>query len=188
MIQAKKLTLIWLALGLIFSLLVMITVFTGLSGKVYVTEPEGIRNTAETLLEAVRTGSWDSLNETIMGQTSLAPALGEVGSAQQLIYEAYQESLQWTIQDDFVVQGPYITQKIMVSCLDIPQITREISRILEDIDVDSDTLRSAAETVLKGQPQTSVHELTLTFQRKDHQWRVVPNSALQSLLSGFITH
>ena len=186
MIKVKRLTLFWLILGLIFSLLVVVTVFTGLSGKVYIADPEGIHETAETLLQAVRTGDWEILDETILGQPSLVPATGEAESAQRILYEAYQNSLQWTIPYEFQIQGPYAILKITISCLDIMQVTREMAGIPKDNSSAVD-LQSAVETVLNTRPQTVQHELTLTFRREDHQWRVVPNSALQTLLSGFIT-
>lgn len=187
--QEKKLTMFWLLGALICTLLVLIIVFSGISGKVRVTDPEGIREAAENLLEAVRTGDWESLNDVVAGDPIPAPAMGAPDSAERLIFEAYQNSLQWSIQEDYQIQGPYVTQKVNVSCLDIVQVTSDMAEILKNTESsDPAFLRSAAETVLNSASPLLQRDITLTFRREAHQWRAVPNSALQTLLSGFITH
>lgn len=188
MIQRKKLTLFWLLGTLICSVLVLLLVCSGLSGKVIVINPEDIHEATEKLLQTVRAGDWAALDDVVAGDSISAPEIGEPDSAERLIFESFQDSLQWNIQEDYQIQGPYVTKKVTVSCLDIVQVTREISEILEDIGTDPANLHSAAETVLNSAPPLLQRDITLTFRREDHQWRAVPNSALQALLSGFITH
>ena len=189
MIQGKKLPLFWLVGALVCSVLVLLLVCSGLSGKVIVINPEDIHEATEKLLQTVRAGDWAALDDVVAGDSISAPATGELDSAERFIFESFQDSLQWNIQEDYQIQGPYVTKKVTVSCLDIVQVTSDMAEILKNTESsDPAFLRSAAETVLNSASPLLQRDITLTFRREEHQWRAVPNSALQALLSGFITH
>ena len=191
--QAKKHALAWLAAGLLLSLLVFVVVLTGLSGGVVVTDPEGIPQAADMVMRNIQDGNWEALEAAVLGSPALAPRTGEADSAEALIWESYQESLQWTFQNGFDIQDAYVTQKITVTCLDIPGVTKSMSGNLDaeaaaNPELKSQFLYAAAEQVLASECPVAEYEITLTFVREKGRWLLVPNSALQALLSGFTAH
>lgn len=185
MVQRKNPALLWLGAGLLLSLLTLLVVFTGLAGNVLVTDPEGIPETADSVLKAVQTGDWKALEGLVSGNPPLVPATGEENTAEKAIWNAYQQSLTWVCGEGFEIRGPYVTQQVSVTCLDIARVTHAMAEILEDAPADAAALLSAAEKILESDPPMVQREITLTFRRGNGRWQLVPNSALQALLSGF---
>lgn len=186
--QTKIHTLLWLTAGLFCSLLVILTVLTGLSGKVLISDPEGIRESADAVMNAIQSGDWNALEDMVLGNPVLIPATGEEGSAERIIYYAYQESLRWTCKEEFQIQGSYVTQRISLTCLDIRCLTSAVAETLAESALSEDRtqlLRSATEQVLITYVPIAEQEITLVFLREQGQWKLVPNTALQTLLSGF---
>lgn len=188
MIQHNKTALLWLSVGLLFSLLVLLVIYEGLAGKVWVTNPEEIPDTANAVMNSVQTGDWYTLEDIVWGNARLSPEIGETGSAEEIIYTAYRKSLLWTCDESFDIRNEYVTQKITVTCLDIPAVTEAITGILSESVLNTEeypVLLSAAEEVLKSDPPMKQHEISLTFLCENGQWLLVPNNALLALLSGF---
>lgn len=193
MTQTKKRTLLWLAAGCVFSLLVLLIVSGGLSGNVLVTDPEGIPEAVDSVMNSTRTGDWKGLEQMISGNPSLSPETGKEDSAERIIWQAYLESLQWVCDEEFSVQGPCVSQQVTVTCLDISSITDAMAGILAESDPSAPEnkaklLGAAAEQVLQEDAPVLERKLTLTFHRKKGQWLLIPDSAFQALLSGFTAH
>ena len=189
MTQERKHTLIWFSAGLFCSLLVLTLVVTGLSGKVLVTDPDGIPEAVDVLMTAVCTGDRNALQEAVSGRTALNPVMGDEHTAERLLWEAYQNSLRWQCHEDFEILGGHVTQTVTVTCLDIPGAAKAIAGILEDTGTEgTEALHAAAQQVLQADAPMTQQELTLTFLREKGRWRVLPDAALLSLLSGFILH
>lgn len=186
MTQERKYTILWFSTGLLCVFLALLVVITGLSGKVLVTDAEGIPEAADAVLNCIRTGDWDTLQETVVSSPVLAPFVGEDGSAENQIWKSYQKSLQWSCPEGFTVRGPYVIQKVSVTCLDIPEITHVIAGILEDPDIHTaDAIQYAAEQALGSDAARKQQEISLTFQRDGDKWLLIPDRAFQALLSGF---
>ena len=178
----------WMIPGLVLSLLVFLVVFTGLKGNVTVTDPEGIYRSAEKLLQSIQSGDWEMLNNITEDHPGIQPQTGAEGTAERLIWNAYQESLQWSFADGFEIDGPQITLDATVSCLDISGFTRNLSGILAestDEDQREAALSSAVLDSLEGELPTVQRTIQLRFVRREGQWQIVPNQALLALLSGF---
>lgn len=195
MTKANKQTLLWLFAGLVFSLLTLLVIWTGLSGKVWITDPEGIPETADAIMDSIQTGDWAALEEMVLGSPSLTPRVGAPDSAEKMIWDAYRNSLQWSCEDPFRILGSLISQKVSVTCLDIPSVTDAISKTLAESDpaifvdtAQTERLPIAAADVLESEIPMIRREITLTFQRNQGHWMLVPNNALLKLLSGFIVH
>lgn len=192
MIQKKKSALPWLTLGMLLSLAVLLVVYTGLSGQVFIKDSEGIPAAADAVMNSIRSGDWQALDEMIAGSPGIAPETGEENSVEQMIWKAYQNSLQWTYDDSCHPDGRYVTLDISVTCLDIHGGTDAIAGILEESAADENQrellLHSTAQQVLKSDPPVKTSRITLTFQREHSQWKLTPNRALQALLSGFTVH
>ena len=193
MTKAKKQTLLWLFAGQVFSFLALLVIWTGLSGKVWIIDPEGIPETADAIMDSIQAGDWAALEEMVLGNPELAPNVGVQGSAERMIWDAYRNSLQWSCEDPFRIQGSLISQKVSVTCLDIPSVTDTISKTLSS--PDSTGIEAATQTVLLHTVAAHVleselpmirREITLTFQRGMGRWMLVPNNALLMLLSGLI--
>ena len=193
--QSKTVAKIWLLTGFLCSALVLLVVCTGLAGKTIVADPAGIPETANEVMDCIRYSNWEALSEMAYGCPSLVPATEEANSAQERIWKAYQESLQWTCPDDFALQDAYVTQKILVQCLDIHAVTGAMAEILSRSQASSaesekqeQLLYSAAEQVLLEEMPVTEREITLTFLRENGRWLVIPDRELQALLSGFTAY
>lgn len=193
MTKANKQTLLWFSAGLVFSFLTILVIWTGFSGKVWITDPEGIPETADAIMDSIQAGDWAALEEMVLGSPSLTPRVGAPDSAEKMIWDAYQNSLQWSCEDPFRIQGSLITQKVSITCLDIPSVTDTISKTLSSPDstgieaaTQTELLRTVAAHVLESELPMIRREITLTFQRGQGRWMLVPNNALLILLSGFI--
>lgn len=195
MSHTRKHTYLWLAAALLFSLLTFIVIGRGLSGKIIVKDSDGIPEAAETVLESLSAGDWTTLSQKVSGEPVLTPLIGPEGSAEEMIYQAYQNSLRWSCREGFTLQDSCVIQHITVTCLDIPGTTNAMAAVLAETTADSADpeereaiLYAAAEQVLAEDPPVAQYELALTFLREEKQWRVVPNNSFQALLSGFTTH
>ena len=190
--QTKKHALLWLAAGILFSLLVFAVVVTGLSGKVFVTDPEGIPEAADLVMECIRSDDRERLADAVDGHPVLTSAAANADSAEAVIWEAYRKSLQWSHPEDFRIRNDHVTLRIAVTCLDIRAVTDAMMGPLKtagadaaDPELRAQLLRAAAQQVLDTRMPVTEQEITLTFLRKEGRWLVVPDRAFQALLSGF---
>ena len=195
MTKANKQTLLWFSAGLVFSFLTILVVWTGLSGKVWITGPEEIPDAVDAVMTSIQTGDWVRLEEMISGNPELTPKVGAADSAEKMIWDAYRNSLQWSCEEPFRIHSSLITQKVSVTCMDIPGITDAISTMLSSADstgfdaaTQTEFLHTVAAHVLESELPMIRREITLTFQRNQGHWMLVPNNALLKLLSGFIVH
>ena len=193
MTNAKKQTLLWFSAGLVFSFLTILVVWTGLSGKVWITGPEEIPDAVDAVMTSIQTGDWVRLEEMISGNPELTPKVGAADSAEKMIWDAYRNSLQWSCEEPFRIHSSLITQKVSITCMDIPSITDAISTMLSSADstgfdaaTQTEFLHTVAAHVLESELPMIRREITLTFQRNQGHWMLVPNNALLMLLSGFI--
>ena len=195
MTKANKQTLLWLFAGLVFSLLTLLVIWTGFSGKVWITGPEEIPDAVDAVMTSIQTGDWVRLEEMVSGNPELTPKVGAADSAEKMIWDAYRNSLQWSCEEPFRIHSSLITQKVSVTCMDIPGITDAISTMLSSADstgfdaaTQTEFLHTVAAHVLESELPMIRREITLTFQRNQGHWMLVPNNALLKLLSGFIVH
>lgn len=195
MTKANKQTLLWFSAGLVFSFLTLLVIGTGLSGKVWITGPEEIPDAVDAVMTSIQTGDWVRLEEMVSGNPELTPKVGAADSAEKMIWDAYRDSLQWSCEEPFRIHGSLITQKVSITCMDIPSITDAISTMLSSADstgfdaaTQTEFLHTVAAHVLESELPMICREITLTFQRNQGHWMLVPNNALLKLLSGFIVH
>lgn len=195
MTKANKQTLLWFSAGLVFSFLTLLVIGTGLSGKVWITGPEEIPDAVDAVMTSIQTGDWVRLEEMVSGNPELTPKVGAEDSAEKMIWDAYRDSLQWSCEEPFRIHGSLITQKVSITCMDIPSITDAISTMLSSADstgfdaaTQTEFLHTVAAHVLESELPMIRREITLTFQRNQGHWMLVPNNALLKLLSGFIVH
>ena len=193
MTKANKQTLLWFSAGLVFSFLTLLVIGTGLSGKVWITGPEEIPDAVDAVMTSIQTGDWVRLEEMISGNPELTPKVGAADSAEKMIWDAYRNSLQWSCEEPFRIHSSLITQKVSITCMDIPSITDAISTMLSSADstgfdaaTQTEFLHTVAAHVLESELPMIRREITLTFQRNQGHWMLVPNNALLMLLSGFI--
>lgn len=181
-------TKLWTILGLLMSLSVILIVLSGLSGQVWIADVDGINQSAEQVLTSIKDSDWDKLNTLIDGNSDLIPQIGDENTAENLIWHAYTQSLQWEIDDTFQLQGACVTKSIVTTCLDISSLADQITDILSEsadyTDLNS-ALISATEQVLDEDIPLMQRKISMSFVRKDGDWKLVPNNALLSLLSAF---
>ena len=193
--QAKITTFLWFSLGIFFALLVLLVICSGLAGNVPVVDSEGIPEAADAVLSSIHTGNWQELEELVSGEPSLTPVTGEADSAEAILYDAFRDSLQWTCEEAYRIQGSLVTQAVTVTRLDIPGVTDAMAVILAESNASQATgqeqaqlLQAAAKQVLEAQVPMTQTNIVLTFRREQGCWMLVPNNAFKMLLSGFTAH
>ena len=191
MLQTRKYTLLWLTGGIVFSLLVLLTVSGGLAGNVTVTEPESIQEAVDTAMSSLRDGDWNTLEDMVSNAVGLTPVTGKPGSPEAMIYDTFRSSLQWSCEDTFTVKDHCIVQEVNVTCLDIQGITQSIAAVLKDSaneTVTQQLLQSATRQVLETDLPLIQRTIPLAFRREQNRWMLIPDHSLQVLISGFTTH
>lgn len=182
MASNKKNAFLWAAAGLLLSIMVLVLVFGGLKGGILVADEENIPVTADVILRSVQDGDWVSLSALVSGHPDLEPQLPEEGTAERLIWNAYQESLQWELEEGYTVDGSRITQNVTVTCLDIASV----SRVLQEMSMErSEAFVDAVQQLLSTEANTMQQTITLTMVRESGVWVIIPNNALLALMSGF---
>ena len=188
MTRRKIRTILWILAGLVLSLAAIAVVMTGLAGQVLVTDAEGISLAADNVMHCIQDGDWEELTSAVSGAPELSFQTGEENTAEDLIWDAYRQSLQWSCKDGYEVQGGQVIQQVTVNCLNISELTkqlREAMRQTEDNTASDHGLKAAAEEVLHRDMPMVQKEIRMCFVRTDGQWKLVPDSALLALLSGF---
>ena len=189
--KMRKPTLLWLSSGILLGLLVLLITFSGLAGNVWVTDSAGIADTTNTAMQCIQSNDWTSLEQLISGSLSLSPRTGEAATAEHLIWNCYCQSLQWDCEEGFEVRGPYVIQHITITCLDISCVTDRMRQILPEMPAEEESvnhaeiLQMAAEQALGIQPPVMEKKIKFTFTRENGSWKMIPDDALLSLLSGF---
>ena len=181
-------TMLWTIAGLMLSLAVLLVVLSGLSGQIFITDAHGITEAADDVMDSIQNGDWEQLNALLEADEELILQTGENGTVERLIWTEYQDSLQWCCADSYEILGSNAAQRITVTCLDIAELTEKMMVILPQLSEHSEreqALMAAAEQALESEPPVMQKEITMTFVRNDGQWKVVSNSALLALLSGF---
>ena len=186
--RRKKRTILWTLTGLLFSLAVLLVVFTGLTGQIRIADQPGLPMAADSVLMAIQTGDWATLELLLANDYDLEPITGEEGSPEHLIWEAYQQSLQWHCQQGFDVQGAQVIQNVSLTCLDIPALTRHMTMILPEVSEEvsaQEVLIAELNAALSEDLPTLKKDITMTFVRMNGQWKLIPDNTLLALLSGF---
>lgn len=186
--KRTKKTILWTLAGLLFSLSVFLVVISGLSGQIRIADAAGIPIAADSVMNAVHTGDWNTLELLVAEAYTLEPVTGEESSAERMIWDAYQQSLQWNCAEEYETDGAHVKQKVFVTCLDISALTGRMIEILPEIAelvAEEDLLAAAAETALSQDLPVLQKEITMTFVRVNGRWKLIPNNTLLALLSGF---
>lgn len=186
--RKTKKAIAWTVPGLVLSLLLILLVLSGLKGHVMIADTEGIGQSADRLMECVQSGDWETLNRLIADNTGIHPKTGSEDTAENMIWNAYQQSLQWRCADQYKLDGSRVTLDIEVTCLDISAFTRNLTGILaesSDGEQREASLAAAVKESLEGELPTTQQTITLHFVRGDGRWQIVSNQALLALLSGF---
>lgn len=176
----KKNAFLWTAAGLLLSIMVLVLVLGGLKGGILIADEENIPVTADAVLRSVQVGDWASLSALVSGHPDLEPQLPEDGTVERLIWNAYQSSLQWTLEG-YSVDGSRITQNVTVTCLDIASVSRQ----LRETPMERSEQLVTAEQLLSADIPTMQQTISLTMVRENGSWVIVPNNALLALMSGF---
>lgn len=182
MASNKKNAFQWAAAGLLLSIMVLVLVFDGLKGGILIADEENIPVTADAVLRSIQDGDWTSLTAMVSGHPDLELQLPEQGTAERLIWNAYQESLQWELEEGYTVDGSRINQNVTVTCLDIAAV----ARILQEMSMECyEAIDAAAQQLLPIENSTMQKTISLTMVRENGSWVIIPNNALLALMSGF---
>lgn len=187
MLRTKKSLQLWLLAGLILSLLALLVVAGGFAGNVLIVNPEEIPDAADAVMNCIQKGDWQSLRELVAGNPDLTPILDEKDSAEAVLWEAYRESLEWYCREPLDTRdNGLVAQNILVTCLDLRAAADAAASLLqENPQKNALTLTAAVEQALEINVPTVTYDVRLSFLRRDGQWLLVPDKALQEILSAF---
>lgn len=184
-------------------------VLMGLHGSARLRADTGpIYEAASLLLDTVRSGDYEAVSQQLLG----APELGntpEPDSAEGMLWDAWRESLTYTLADACTAEEAEVLMDAEIRCLDIPAVMDAIEAAMpkllvqkakafgseeaiydsehryRDEFVNSVLHDAAADALAKHHPE-AVHTLTLRLSRADGRWQVVPTQELQQLLCAWI--
>lgn len=209
--KMKRSVVLWLAAGVMVSLCTLAAVAYGVnSSPTVLVDSTEVLETAEQMLECVRSGDYDTLGQLLYGAPNLGTCPEESENAESLIWYAFLDSIQYQLPAECYALDSAVALDVRVSCLDISAVTDSLQTIAPELlaqkaqemdseqdiydeehnyreDFLSEVLRSATAQILAEQPQTMEREITLRLARSNDRWQVVPTEELLQFLSGFVS-
>lgn len=178
---------------------------------VLTSNPVEAENRIQEFMDAVCDADYDKVSACIAGNPSLGlsrEASDEVGV---LLWNAFTDSLSYTLVDDCYATDAGLAQKVSLTCLDISSVTgvlKERSQALleqrvaeaEDAteiydenneyreDFVMDVLYDAAVGALNTDAQQITTEFTVNLVYQDDQWMVVSDNTLLDAITGGILY
>lgn len=174
---------------------------------VMLSDASAAQECAEGLLDAVCRGNFRSAEGLLLGTPSLGADRQAKDAVGQLLWDAYLDSMEYTLEGDCYACDEGIAQDVTITALDFSSVTgvlKERSEALltkrveqaEDIsqvyDADNnyreefvmDVLYDAAAQALQTDAKTTQQKLTLYLVYRQGQWWVKPDRALIGAISG----
>lgn len=169
--------------------------------------PDSAQERTQALMELVCSGAFDDASLLLSGTPDLGLETPAAGTPEALIWDAWLDSLRYEFSGDCYVTSDGIARDVTVWGLDIPLTTQAISAeaqlLLEErlansadgsgiYDADGNLSKTFADQILydatvKGlsaPPQEVSRQMTLTLKYEHNQWMIVPDTQLQTFLSG----
>lgn len=177
------------------------------SSPAIVLHPLGARKCAEKMMIALSGGDYKTASSLMYGSPDLGKVPEDGNLAVELIWSEFLGSMEFTASGECYVTDSGVAMDVSVQTLDVPAViasmegyARELlgSRIasagdLSDIyDSDNNIRQEIKEQILRDATVQSLtnnlayqeHQLTLNLVFENGNWWVVPDAALQKVLSG----
>ena len=166
-------------------------------------------NQAQTLMDAVSEGDYETAGTVLLGDPELGVDRLPEDEAGRMIWEAFVESYQYELVGECYATDSGVSQNVRVTYLDIGSVTQNLrqrsrslleERIAQAEDVSElynennefheefvmAALYDAVRDALREDAKQTTVEFTLNLVYSDGVWLVVPDSALKSAISGGI--
>lgn len=181
-------SLLWCIVSLAAVFCIAAAIVDGFTGKtICLADPAVLTEPAEEALECAKTGDFTKLRRMLSGSPQLGKPFGEEGTAEDLLWKAYLESIQYRFPGTYTPSGEFLELDVQIDCLDLSAVTAKMGRpVLNPGQSREDALREAAAQVLSDTPPTMTRQLRLQLVRSESGWQVVLNQPLRQLLSGFV--
>ena len=176
---------------------------------ILVQQPESAREQVEDLMEAVCAGDYAAASALLYGNPDLGMERDAADRVGMLLWEAMESSRTYTLSDEFYATNTGVALDVQMSCLDMASVTvnlRERSQKLleqrmqeaEDPsevydenneyreDFVMEVLYDAAVEALAEDAKTTTQDVTLNLIYDRGQWKIMPEAALLSAISGGI--
>lgn len=193
----------WLMVAGVVILCSILVLVMGLSAN---TSPDTalLTQTADSAMQLTSAGDYPALSQLLLDTPELGNAPAPSDTAQGIIWQAWQESLHYTLSDPELEETPIV--RINVTCLDIGAVTTAMEAIAPELlqikadeaeteiyDADhaylpeflAGVLKDAAVQALEAAP-TMEREILLEFVRTQDGWFIRPTKSLLQMLSGFL--
>ena len=187
--KSKFTSFLWCIISLAVVLSIAAVTIDGLSGNtVSLVNPSILAEAAERTLECAKTGDFSQLRKMLSGTPQLGTPCGNGDSAEDLLWKAYLDSIQYDFPGTYDQSEALIELDVQISCLDISSAVEKMgSPVLKPGQSRQEALRDAAALVLSDAPPTMTRAMKLQLTRSGNDWQVILNPPLQQLLSGFVS-
>lgn len=206
-----KTPLIFLAVGCLAALAAGALILTGLYREpIVAVSAAALRKNGEQAMTALIQDDRAALSDCLYGNPQLDELPEGTSEAERMIRERYLESLDYYFSESVYPTENGVSLEMTLRCLDIgalmdqlktvtPALLAEKAQTMEDESQVYDethqyrsefldaVLQEAVQLVLKEEPDTREHTLSLEFCRWKGQWKLVPSAQVQAMLAGFIT-
>lgn len=174
-------------------------------------QPAAVRDMIVQMMDAVCAGDYEAASMHMLGNPGLGVDREAADEAGAMIWNAFQESMEYELAGDCYSTEDGLAQDIVVTCLDMESVTAGLKeraqtlleqRVLEAQDLSEiydenneyredfvmQVLCDAAAAALREDAVAKTVELTVNFSHRDGRWWVVADNELLNAISGGILY
>lgn len=208
MIQNKRLSAVFAAVGILLALLaVILSVCCHYAPPVLVQAPDAASARAEALMEALSEGAFDRAEAVLYGAPSLGADREPADAVGGLLWDAFCDSMEYQFSGELYATDTGLARDVTVTTLELTSVTEhlkerseallekriataeDVSQIYDENndyreDFVMDVLYDAAAESLEKDAQYTTKTVKLNLVYHQRQWWVMPDRALLQLISG----
>ena len=185
---------------------ILLCVFASQQKPVLISEPQGAASAAETLMEAVCRGDFETAAAAMEGNPDLGVDRDSADALGKLLWEEFLKTFSYEFKSRCYALNSGMARDLTVTYLDIDSVIRSLgdrtqqllkqrveeAETLSDIydenqnyreELVQEALLQAAQEALKKDPAMVTEELTLRMVHENGKWWVVPDAALIHVIS-----
>lgn len=170
-------------------------------------QPEGVAEAAQTMLNAVCSGDYETAGACMYGSPRLGTGAESESETGRLLWDAFVKSLRYELVGDCVINESGVTQQVRIRTLDLASVTANLKersqtlltqKVAEAEDVSQiydetnsyreefvmEVLRMATEEAIEQDARYTNLDLMLEMVYEQGKWWVIPSQNLMNVISG----
>ena len=177
------------------------------AAPIMISVPDDAKECSETLMNALRTGDYDTASACIAGQPDLGLEREPEEEGSKLIWEAFTDSFQYEFTGECYATPTGVAQSVMITTLDLTKISSKLPQRMDDLmaekmanttimteiydetgdfrqDLIQQLLLQAISEILEEDAATVTRGVSLNLVYENSQWWVSLDQALLQAISG----